>query len=290
MGINMNKRALRTSAVAVALVVAALLVACFACVSRTSTTEASSDQGSSDTLPTIKIGADIVDPFFYKDHNGDYAGIDAEIAREACKRAGLTPKFVQIDWADRDAYLSNGTVDCLWCGYARNGREGRYLWTETYLETSVGVVVRYDDKTASLHDFDSSNGIAVRSGSISEFSLLAGALGLPATTPIKSYGTLALAMTAFARGYTDAWISYSLILDRLVAESPKTYRFLEHDALSIDLAVAFSTDYNGPYRTKLNRAIESMKRDGTIDKIQKRYEEATSLPAESASGSEADDA
>lgn len=38
----------------------------------------------------------------YIDPTGDYAGIDADIAREACKRAGIRPQFVDISWNDRD--------------------------------------------------------------------------------------------------------------------------------------------------------------------------------------------
>ena len=49
-------------------------------------------------LPELKIGVDRLKPFFYVDENGEYKGIDAEIAKEACKRAGYRPDFVEISW------------------------------------------------------------------------------------------------------------------------------------------------------------------------------------------------
>ena len=39
-------------------------------------------------LPELKIGVAILKSFFYKDKNGNYEGIDAQIAKAACKRAG----------------------------------------------------------------------------------------------------------------------------------------------------------------------------------------------------------
>lgn len=45
---------------------------------------------------TLTIGSDIYSPYFYPDDNGDFAGIDVEIAEEACRRLGVTPEFKQI--------------------------------------------------------------------------------------------------------------------------------------------------------------------------------------------------
>ncbi len=70
-----------------------------------------------------QIGVTDNDPYVYVDTTGDYAGIDIDIAREACERAGLKPQFVDIDWNDRDRLLENGDIDCLWCDYSPCYRE-----------------------------------------------------------------------------------------------------------------------------------------------------------------------
>ena len=59
---------------------------------------------------TLTIGSDIYSPYFYLDDNGDFAGIDVEIAEEACRRLGVTPEFKQISWQNKDACLQSGTV------------------------------------------------------------------------------------------------------------------------------------------------------------------------------------
>lgn len=59
----------------------------------------SSNEADKD-LPVLKIGVTDNDPYVYVDTTGDYAGIDIDIAREACKRAGIKPQFVDISWND----------------------------------------------------------------------------------------------------------------------------------------------------------------------------------------------
>lgn len=93
------------------------------------------------SLPKIKIGVDTLKPIFYVSENGTYKGIDAEIAKEACNRAGYKPKYVVINWSERDEYLQDNKVDCLWSGFIKNGREDSYLWTDTYMQSNLRVIV-----------------------------------------------------------------------------------------------------------------------------------------------------
>lgn len=65
-------------------------------------------------LPVLKIGVTDNDPYVYVDTTGDYAGIDIGIAREACKRAGIKPQFIDISWNDRDRLLK--TAISIACG------------------------------------------------------------------------------------------------------------------------------------------------------------------------------
>ena len=59
------------------------------------------------TLPKITIGGAIYKPYFYKDVEENYTGIDVELAKEACARLGYRPvrsgtaKGVVAEWEDR---------------------------------------------------------------------------------------------------------------------------------------------------------------------------------------------
>ena len=46
------------------------------------------NNGEKEELPEIVIGGSLYAPYFYRDVRGSYAGIDAELAAEACRRIG----------------------------------------------------------------------------------------------------------------------------------------------------------------------------------------------------------
>ena len=53
-------------------------------------------------LPEIVIGIDYFEPYSYQTDDGQYKGIDVELAKEAFRRLGYQPKFERIVWEDKD--------------------------------------------------------------------------------------------------------------------------------------------------------------------------------------------
>lgn len=219
----------------------------------------------------LKIGVTDNDPYVYVDTTGDYAGIDIDIAREACKRAGIKPQFVDISWNDRDRLLKNGDIDCLWCDYSPCYREDDYYWTEPYLTVTVSVAAKKTSGIKSLAHLDESKTIAVIAGSVSERRLLAGDLEISPDVHIKSYGSAELCKAALVKGYVDCWMADVQSLDRLVAQYPGVYRVFADNVMTVDLGVAFENSYEGEYVKNLNTVLFDMDRDGTIERIVDSY-------------------
>lgn len=248
-----------------------LVAACAATLTYTVRNSSSSSNEVDEDLPVLKIGVTDNDPYVYVDTTGDYAGIDIDIAREACKRAGLKPQFVDIDWNDRDRLLKNGDIDCLWCDYSPCYREDKYYWTEPYLTVTVSVAAKKTSGIKSLAHLDGSKTIAVIAGSVSERRLLAGDLGVSSDVQIKSYGSAELCKAALVKGYVDCWMADVQSLDRLVAQYPGVYRVFADNVMTVDLGVAFDDSYEGSVVKDLNTALFDMDRDGTIDRIVGNY-------------------
>lgn len=248
-----------------------LVAACAAALTYTVRNSSSSSNEVEEDLPVLKIGVTDNDPYVYVDATGDYAGIDIDIAREACKRAGLKPQFIEISWNDRDRLLKNGDIDCLWCDYSPCYREDKYYWTEPYLTVTVSVAAKKASGIKSLAHLDGSRTIAVIAGSVSERRLLAGDLGISPDAQIKSYGSAELCKAALAKGYVDCWMADVRSLDRLVAQYPGLYRVFADNVMTVDLGVAFENSYEGPYVKSLNTVLFDMDRDGTIDRIVSNY-------------------
>lgn len=263
------RRIKRVVIVSFALIV--LVAACTAALTYTDRNSSSSPSTADEDLPVLKIGVTDNDPYVYVDTTGDYAGIDIDIAREACERAGLKPQFVDIDWNDRDRLLKNGDIDCLWCDYSPCYREDKYYWTEPYLTVTVSVVAKKASGIKSLAHLDGSRTIAVIAGSVSERRLLAGDLGISPDVQIKSYGSAELCKAALVKGYVDCWMADVRSLDRLVAQYPGLYRVFAGNVMTVDLGVAFENSYEGTYVKSLNTVLFDMDRDGTIDRIVSNY-------------------
>lgn len=258
-------------AVIVSFVFILLVAACAAALTYTVRNSSSSSNEVDEDLPVLQIGVTDYDPYVYVDATGDYAGIDIDIAREACKRAGLKPQFIEISWNDRDRLLKNGDIDCLWCDYSPCYREDKYCWTEPYLTVTVSVAAKKANGIKSLAHLDGSRTIAVIAGSVSERRLLAGDLGISPDVQIKSYGSAELCKAALAKGYVDCWMADVRSLDRLVAQYPGLYRVFADNVMTVDLGVAFENSYEGPYVKSLNTVLFDMDRDGTIDRVVSNY-------------------
>lgn len=110
-------------------------------------------RSAAETAPqTIVVGIDVFDPYSYLDRNGQFAGIDVELATEAFSRLGYTPEFRTISWPDKDNLLSDGTIDCIWSCFSMNGRETKYQWAGPYMYSRQVVAVRADSDIQSLSD------------------------------------------------------------------------------------------------------------------------------------------
>ena len=255
----------------VSLVFILLVAVCAGALTYTVRSSSSSSNEADKDLPVLKIGVTDNDPYVYVDTTGDYAGIDIDIAREVCKRVGIKPQFVDIDWNDCDRLLKNGDIDCLWCDYSPCYREDKYCWTEPYLTVTVSVAAKKTSGINSLAHLDGSKTIAVIAGSVSERRLLAGDLEISPDVQIKSYGSAELCKAALAKGYVDCWMADVQSLDRLVVQYPGVYRVFADNVMTVDLGVAFDVAYEGECVKNLNTALFDMDRDGTIERIVDNY-------------------
>ena len=84
------------------------------------------------------MGGDDYAPYIFCDDNGEFAGIDVEIAKEVCKIMGYTPRFVNIDWSDKDRLLKEGKIDCLWDCFFADGQRKRIQLVRSLLKQQAG--------------------------------------------------------------------------------------------------------------------------------------------------------
>ena len=220
---------------------------------------------------TIVIGYDPFDPYTYQDVNGDMAGIDVEIARQAFDRLGYEPVFKLINWEDKDIYLADGTVDCLWACFTMTDREDKYQWAGPYMYSRQMVAVRDDSDIYELSGLAGKR-IAVQATGKAEMAFLNAAdYGLPEMERVFSLSTTDEMYAILRKGYVDAIAGHEGMLGKIVNDGTNTYRMLEESIYVSELGVAFEKGTHEELARELTEILEAMKADGSIGQIAEKY-------------------
>ena len=102
---------------------------------------------------TFTVGFDAeYPPYGYMDDNGEYTGVDLELAQAVCELEGWELIKTPIDWDSKDMELNSGSIDCIWNGFTMNGREDAYTWSDPYCDNSQVIVVAEGSGITTLAD------------------------------------------------------------------------------------------------------------------------------------------
>lgn len=220
---------------------------------------------------TLTIGSDIYSPYIYLDDNGNYAGIDVEIATVACRRLGMKAEFKQIMWQNKDALLAEGAVDCLWGCFTMNGREDEYAWAGPYMRSRQVVVVYTSSDIYTLGDLNGKR-IAVQNASKPEGIFLTDSVPGVSVKKVYSFSTMQSVFAALKKGYVDACAGHETACREYMKNAYADYRILDEILLKADLGVAFEKNTGTEQAAALSAVLREMKEDGTIRSILANYD------------------
>lgn len=242
-----------------------------------------SDEKNED-LTEIVIGCDEYEPYNYFDKNGNLVGIDADLAEEAFNRMGYSPTHLVMKWTEKDDYLDEGVIDCIWDAYSMNGKEDKYLWSDPYLYSKEVVVVNENSPIMKLNDLDGRK-IATLTNTRSESILLQGE-SFPWIQPeaIYSFQNMKECLTALRQEYVEAATGDRMYVERYMKNHSGKLRILEESLETSRLAVAFPEDADAELVEQLNETLKEMKADGTIEKILEKYKAKHMITAEGEDG------
>ena len=250
-------------------IIAACMTGCVLLAGCGSTATESTQQSSK--LPQLVIGSDSYEPFNYINEDGEFAGVDVELAQEACRRIGYEPVFTQIVWEDKDEYLEEGSVDCLWGSFTMTGREEEYTWVGPYLNSRQVVVVHADSNIFQLSDLEGTR-VAVQATSKPEREFLN--QNNPATPQVGdlfSFSSMDEIYASLRKGYVDAIAGHEAMLGSLVKEGKDAYRMLDESIYKSELGVAFKKGTHEEVAADLTETLKKLQREGITEKIVTKY-------------------
>ncbi len=214
-------------------------------------------------------------PYGYVGDDGQYTGVDLDLAKEVCTRNGWEFKAEPIDWDAKDALIDAGTITCIWNGFTvTDERKATYDFTDPYMYNAQVLVVRADSDIASLEDCadkhvmtqtDSAGLDALSDEALADVvSKFAG--GAPET--LGDYNNI---MMQLESGAVDAVVCDLSIAARQMAAKPDVFKQVQ-TLSDEEYAVGFKKG-NTQMVDAVNATLKEMTADGTVEKILKNYED-----------------
>lgn len=267
----MKKRIFAPVAAAVALVAALALSACGA-------SPAASDQGSAGSssadaggeITTLTVGFDqAYPPYGYVGDDGEFTGLDLELAAEVAKRNDWELKLEPIDWDAKDTLLNSGAITCIWNGFTMEGREDDYTFSDPYMLNAQVVVVRADSGIESFEDLAGKT-VITQVDSAAEEVLNGDMADLTATfASLETIGDYNTAFMQLESGAVDA-VACDLSIAQYQMAGKDTYKQLDEQLSTEHYAVGFKKG-DTALAEKVTETLKEMDKDGFVKELCDKY-------------------
>lgn len=224
-------------------------------------------------LPEIVVGCIDYSPFCYIGTDGEAAGTDISLAKEAFQRMGYRARFRFIDWGERDQLLEAGEIDCLWCCFCMDGREKEYQWAGPYMYTFIRAAVNRSSSITTVEELEGKS-IAVQAGTkVEEIVLCAEENHLPQFKAIFSMQNRELIYSFLRKGYADALVSQEISILKYIRDydMEEEIRILDKPLKRAGLGVAFSLHDTRGLAPRLDETLREMYEDGTSEALLRTY-------------------
>ncbi len=270
-------------AVLLALVIAGVVfAACSANKDNTDTTAAEGESVAADSdLAYIQekgkliIGITYFEPMDYIDENGELTGFEVEFGKAVCEKLGVTPEFQEISWDAKETELSAKNIDCIWNGLTITPeRQEAMSISKPYMNNKQVLICKAENAEAYAQPGAlAGKTVVAEKESAGEEAILDetyanyfGEANYVAVEAMKN------AMMEVKAGTADAAvIDYVTGIGSLKDGS-------DYAELSIIESVSFADEQYGIAFRKgsdvtdaVNKAIDELIADGTLDKIAEKY-------------------
>lgn len=224
------------------------------------------------SLPKFKIGYAVYPPFMDYDETGKTVGLDADLAREACRRLGYEPEFQLISWSEKEQLLDEGEIDAVWCGFAMTGRETNYQWTDPYMTIRHVAIVPNDSPIRTLSDLKGKRMGTLSGGKTAEFLFQwTDSSGDFMLDTLYTFQTLQYVRGALESGSCDAIGGKEPVWKELLKNHLDEYRFLDEALTVSELGVAFSSSADPELVASFSQVLHDMEQDQTTAGIISSY-------------------
>lgn len=214
------------------------------------------------------IGYTVYEPMNYTDADGSFTGFDTELATAVCKKLGVEPEFVEINWDTKETELAAKSIDCIWNGLTlTDDREENMACTKPYVKNAQVVVVKDGTDYTSTADLIGKTVVA-EAGSAGETTITENADLSQADFISKDVQTDCL--MEVAAGTADAAVLDLTLASAMIGEGTDYANLKMVDELNVEeYGVAFRK--GSDVAEAVDNAFDELKADGTMQALADKY-------------------
>jgi len=257
------------------------LAACGGSAASTSTAASASAAGSTAASQTesdldyikgkgkLVIGYTVYEPMNYTDEQGNFTGFDTELATAVCKKLGVEPDFVEINWDTKVVELDAKSIDCIWNGMTlTDDIMANTATTKAYAKNAQVVVVKEGTDYTSTADLAGKTVVA-EAGSAGETAIAEDAGLAQADYISKSVQTDCL--MEVAAGTADAAVLDLTLANAMIGQGTDYADLKIVDELNAEeYGVAFRKGSDAA--AAVDAAFDELKADGTMEALADKYD------------------
>ncbi|OHD13722.1 MAG: hypothetical protein A2086_12215 [Spirochaetes bacterium GWD1_27_9] len=222
-------------------------------------------------------------PFYFKDKNGNWQGLDVELAKVVIEKAGFNVEYFELPWSRALKHLETGKLDILMNVSMTDERKNKmnFIGPERYGQ--MGLLVKIENKDWDIKTFESLETISIEKNK--KFGIQNGVFyGEEFNNKLKDPNYSKYFVETFSAEKNIVLLNNNKILgffeDKLYLNYLiKTDIIYQRTVLhSFDgfpkepIYFAISKKMSKDNYTKLKQVFDLLEKDGTLDKIRKKYE------------------
>ena len=223
---------------------------------------------------TLVVGFDeSYPPYGFVGDNGQYTGFDIDMAKAVCEKLGWGLELKAIDWDAKDALLEQGQINCIWNGFTKEGREGKYYLSDPYMTNKQVVVVKEGSNIKSLADLQGK--VVITQADSAALEVLQGDKKSVADTfsRLDTIGDYNNAFMQLDSGAVDAVACDLSIAQYQISANSGKYEGIEEALSSENYVVAFPRNTEGATRANyVTQIMMELDSAGKVKEICDKYE------------------
>ncbi len=207
-------------------------------------------------------------PWTYHDENDKLVGFDVEVAEAIAEKLGVEAEFIEGEWDGLLAGLEVGRYDIMANGVEiTDERSEKYNFSLPYGYIRTAIIVRGDDDR--IKSFDDLKGMTTANTISSTYAALAEEYG---ATPM-GVDDLNQTIELLLAGRIDATLNAEVTFYDYMKEHPESglkIAALTEEASLVAIPMPKGEE-TGEFEAAVDKAIEELRKDGTLSKISVKY-------------------